>query len=119
MDFFACFDELSKLGAVSDEQAEAALRRLDTLERNKTTPGRVARYAAIGATAAPAIGAVGSVISGQNPFKGLSHVGKIRHVAAQAATGALGAGAIPVIQGHLDRKGEEKVLKKYLKERGH
>ena len=111
------FDELIKLGAISDEQAQAALNRLTTLERNKPTPGRVARYAAVGAVAAPVIHAATSAIEGKNPLKGLSHLGKLRHAGAHAAKGALAAGAVPLVQQHFDRRGEEKTLHKYLAER--
>lgn len=115
MNFSSTIDELLKLGAVSDEQATSALNRLDTLNRNRSTPGRVARYATIGAAAAPIIAGIGSAIEGRNPMKGLSAVGKLRHIGAHAAKGALAAGAVPLIQQHFDRRGEERTLHKYLR----
>lgn len=118
MNLNACFDELLKLGAVSDEQATAAVNRLDTLERNKATPGRVARYAAVGAATAPVIAGVGNAIRGKGFRNGLSGVKHLREVAGDAAKGGLAAGAVPVIQQHLDHKAEVHTLKKYLTENG-
>ena len=45
------FDELEKLGAISDDQARRSLDRLDQLDKNKPTPGQVGRYGALGAGA--------------------------------------------------------------------
>jgi hypothetical protein len=112
MNFASAIDELLKLGAVSDRQALAALDRLDTLERNKPTKKRVARYAAVGAAAAPVIAGVGHLLEGTKPAKG------VRSLVGHAAKGALATGALPLIQQHLDRRGEKKVLKEYLHERG-
>jgi hypothetical protein len=118
MNLEATFDELMKLGAVSDTEAQAALNRLHTIERNKPTKSRVARYATFGALAAPVIAGVGNAVEGKNPLKGLSHVGKLRHVMSHSAKGALATGVLPLIQQHFDRKGEKKVLHKYLAEHG-
>lgn len=116
MDLFATFDELQKLGAVTDEQAQAAVDRLETLERNKATPERVARYATVGAVAAPAIVGIGNAIKGKGFRAGLSGMAHLRDVAGDSAKGALGAGALPLVQQHFDRVGEEGKLRKYLAE---
>lgn len=116
MDTKACFDELQKLGAVSTEQAQSALNRLDTLERNKATPQKAARYAAAGAVAAPLVSGVANAIKGKGFRGGLKGVAHIRDVLGDATKGAIGTGALPVIHQHLDRKAEEHTLRKFLKE---
>ncbi len=104
----SCFDELEKLGAVSDDQAQAALDRLDTLERQRATAGQVARYGALGAASGVGIGHVRNAIGGvRNNW---------RSAAGNAVAGAVSAGAIPVMQKHFDRKAEESTLKSYLDE---
>jgi hypothetical protein len=110
----AFFDELSKIGAISDEQAAKALERYEALERSKPTGGQVARYGAIGAVAAPAIGAIGDVISGKRFEAGK----RLRGHLGRAVTGALTSGAIPIVRAHFDRRAEMGTLKKYLAERG-
>jgi len=110
----AFFDELSKIGAISDEQAAKALERYEALERSKPTGGQVARYGAIGAVAAPAIGAIGDVISGKRFESGK----RLRGHLGRAVTGALTSGAIPIVRAHFDRRAEMGTLKKYLAERG-
>lgn len=125
----AVLDELAKLGAVSDDQARAALDRYETLERNKPTLNQVGRYGALGAAAGVGVGALGNAIKGGR----LPGVGVLGHLAgakapgvgnalraagAAAATGAIGMGAIPLVRNHLDRRAEVGTLQKYLAERG-
>jgi hypothetical protein len=102
------FDELVKLGAISDETARRSLDRLDSLEKNKTTPGQVARYGTVGALAAPAIGVLGNVIEGKPT--------SLRGVGANAIKGALSSGAIPIARQALDRRAEIGTLKQYMQE---
>lgn len=116
MDKFATIDELLKLGAISDDQARQSLDRLNTLERSKPTTGQVGRYAALGAVAGPAMGAVSNVIKGKRALD-FGTVSKLRGVAGEAAKGAIGMGAVPLARGHLDRRAETGTLKSYLKER--
>jgi len=104
----ACFDELEKLGAVSDDQANAALERLDTLERQKATAGQVARYGALGGAAGAGIGVIRNTISKTK--------GGVRGHIGNAVAGAISAGGLPVLQKHFDRKAEESTLKSYLEE---
>ena len=108
MNLHATLDELCKLGMITDQQAQESLDRLD---RNKTTPGQVARYGALGAVTAPVIGAIGHAIKAK-PYAGGGSL--LRHVAGDAAAGALSAGAIPLIRQGLDRSAEKKTLGKYL-----
>lgn len=117
MNTSAFFDELLKLGAVSDEQAEGALRRLDKLEQQKPTAGQLGRYAAIGAVAKPAIRAVSNVATGQAWAKGKDLKEKLRNVAADAIGGGLGASLIPIARTSLDRQAEMGRLRKYVAER--
>lgn len=114
----AFFDELVKLGAVSEAHAQHALDRLDTLERNKPTAGQVGRYSMIGAAVAPAISAVGNVIKGKSPFEGATTRAKLRDFASTAVKGGLSTSAIPLARAHFDRKAEMGTLHRFLKERG-
>ena len=117
----ACLDELEKLGESSDISAEDARRsldRLDTLEKNKPTAKQVARYAALGAIAGPAIGAVSNVAKGKNPldFSTAEGVSKLRGVLGESAKGALGMGAVPLVRSTLDRRGEKKELRRFVEQ---
>jgi len=104
----------AKKAAVSDEQAQSAINRLDTLERNKPTVRQAARYGTIGAVAGPAISMIGNKVSGKPLFSGSSvH----RALAGDAVKGSLAAGAIPMLRSHLDRRAEVGTLKNYLAER--
>lgn len=115
MDYRAFFDELEKLGAISDEQARRSLDRLDSLEKSKPTMGQVGRYAALGAAAGPAIGAASNVLKGKNPLD-FSTGNKMRGVIGEAAKGALGMGAVPLVRSHLDRRAEKSTLRQYMKQ---
>ena len=117
MDHYALFDELLKLSAVSDEQARRALDQLDALEKNKPTVGQMGRYAAVGAVAAPVIGALGDVIYGgpKAVFGGAGH--RLRGALGSSVKGALGASAIPMARTALDRQASMGQLRKYMKER--
>jgi hypothetical protein len=103
-----------KTAAVSDEQAQAAVNRLETLERNRPTARQAARYGTIGAVAGPTINLIGSAITKKNPYKDTT---KLRGVLGDAAKGALAGGAVPLLRSHLDRGAEVNTLKSYLHER--
>jgi hypothetical protein len=107
MNRFAIFDELVKLGAISDDQARASLDRLDSLEKSKPTGGQVARYGALGAGA----GALGKAVS-HSIEHGKMPVG--RGLGGAAAAGAIGMGAMPLLRSSLDRRAEMGRLKKYM-----
>ena len=65
----ALYDELAKLGAITDDHARRAIDQLDALEHNKPTLGQVGRYAApCGAAAGPVVGAIGNAIRGRGTF---------------------------------------------------
>lgn len=120
----AAADELSKLGAITDEQAQRALDRYETLDRQRPTGGQVARYATLGAVAGPAAHVVGNLARGRG-LKGavdvakdaagnaMSH-GKLRTLAGTSASGALTTGVVPFIRTHLDRSAERNTLKQYM-----
>lgn len=110
MNFSSIFDELLKLGAVSDEQAQSSLDRLETLEKNKPTVGQVARYGALGAVAGPVIGGVGNALEHGRVYRGKGNL------LANVAKGAISSGAIPLVRGELDRRAEVGTLKKYVGE---
>lgn len=112
----AFYDELAKLGAISDEYAQQALDQLDRLDRTKPTPGQVGRYALIGAAAAPVVKAVGNVVKGRAPFD-FGAANAARGLAGELATGALGAGMVPLLRHHSDRIAATGTLKNYLAER--
>ena len=115
MDFRACFDELEKLGAVTDEQAQTALDRYEVLEKNKPSAGQVGRYAALGAVAGPAVGVVGNVLKARHPLNFGSNY-KSLGVMSEAAKGALGMGVVPIVRHKMDQESEKKTLKAYIKE---
>jgi len=113
-------DELLKLGAVTEDQAHAALHRLETMEATKATPQQVGRYATIGAVAGPAISMAVNAIKGKglvDPVKNLAF-GRTRALLSESAKGALAGGAIPLARQHFDRQAERKVLHQFVNEGG-
>lgn len=100
-------DELEKLGAVSPDQARRALDQLDALEQNKPDARAVARYGISGALTGAGISALGNIIE-KKPIGGLRGVG------AMAMKGALGAGAVPLLQSHLDRRAQMGTLQQFI-----
>lgn len=115
IDKTAFFDELAKVGAVSDEQARSSLDRLDTLERNRPTLHQVGRYAGLGAVAGPAMSLAGNLIK-KGPKGALEFGGKsvLRGVAGDAAKGAIGGGLVPLVRNQLDRRAEMGTLKSFM-----
>lgn len=110
----ACFDELVKLGAVSDVQAASALDKLDSLEKSKPTGEQAVRYGALGAGAGLASRALGDVV--EHGMGGALSAERLlpRRYAAAALTGGLMAGATPMIRSSLDRRAEMGKLRAYL-----
>jgi hypothetical protein len=117
IDKTAFFQELVKIGAVSEEQARSSLDRLNTLERNKPTLKQVGRYAGVGAVAGPAMSLVGNVIK-KGPKGALDFGGKtvLRGALGDAAKGAIGGGLVPLARNQLDRRGEINTLKSFVQE---
>lgn len=108
--------ELAKAAAVTTEQARRSLDRLDTLERNKPTLGQVGRYGGIGALGGAAAGAVGNAIEHGSALKGATPKAKVLNLAASAAKGAIGGGALPLLRSHSDRRAETGTLRKFMQE---
>lgn len=102
------FDELLKLGAITDEQAQKSIDRLETLEKQSPTTSQVARYGVLGAGA----GALGHVMS--RAIEGGINKPTPRSALGAAASGALAMGAVPLVRGALDRRAERRTLKDYL-----
>lgn len=116
-------DELDKLGAITDEQAQKSLERYETLEKRKPTLGQVGRYAALGAVAGPALHMGSNAIKGKalidvakNSAGKAVRFGRTRALGAEAARGAVASGAIPMIRDQLDRRAEANTLQQYLHE---
>ena len=118
-------DELVKIGTVSEEDAQKALDRYESLQKSAPTMKQVGRYAALGAVAGPAIAAVGNAVRGGRApdVSLLGHLagakapglsGVLRGAAGSAVTGALGSGAVPLVRAHLDRQAEMGTLRKYM-----
>lgn len=124
---------IGKYAAVSPEQARRSLDRLDTLESNKPSWSQARRYAAIGGTGGVGIKAMGNVIEnyhpsalpgvkgkllglGQAAVKGATTGEKVRSLASMGATGALGAGVIPLARSGTDRRHEVKTLRRFMRE---
>ena len=93
----ACLLELQKLGAVSEEHVQHARKKLDQV-------GQMGRYALVGATAAPAIGALGDLVSGAPLLGGSGN--RMRGALASSMKGARGASIIPVARNALDRQAQ-------------
>lgn len=108
----SCIDELQKLGAVSDEQAQVALDRLDSLERSKLTGGQAVRYGALGAGAGLLSRGIGDAI--EHGLAGGIAKSTPGRLGAAAVTGGLMAGATPMIRSMMDRHSEEGKLRAYL-----
>ena len=108
------YDELQKLGMISDEQANESVHRLETLERAKPTIGQVGRYAGLGAITAPVMGLAASAISKKPYVHAGGSLGRV--LAGDALKGAIGMGAMPLLRSHLDRQAETGTIKKYLNE---
>jgi hypothetical protein len=106
--------EWIKSASVSVEQARRSLDRLDTLERNKPTAGQVARYGSIGALGGAAAGAVGNAIEHGTALKGATPKAKVLNLAASAAKGAIGGGALPLLRSHSDRRAEMGTLRSFM-----
>lgn len=115
MFLLSCFDELEKLGAITDEQAEAALEKYEALEKSRPSAGQVGRYATLGALAGPTVGAIGNVVKGRHPLN-FSANKRALGVLGESAKGALGMGVVPIVRHHMDREAEKSVLTRYIKE---
>jgi hypothetical protein len=102
------FDELAKLGAVSDDEARRSLDRLDALERNKPTLGQTVRNGALASGA----GVLGHVIG--RAIEGGANKPTARSMLGSAASGALLAGGVPLVRTALDQRAEKGTLKQYL-----
>lgn len=111
MDKHAFFSELVKLNAVSAEDAEKSLERLDSLEKAKLTGGQVARYGALGA-------GVGAVTKAVTHHVEHGKLPKSRAMLGAAVGGASGMAAVPLIRSALDRHVEKGKLRKFLHEGG-
>lgn len=117
MNFRAALDELQKLGFVSPAQAEDAMQRLDSLEHGAPTAGQLARAAGLGAVAAPAVHVMGRLIAKgpKGVFEpGAGAAGIARDIASHAAKGAIGGGALPIVQQRVEERAEMNTLRKFL-----
>lgn len=103
--------------AVTEEEAQGALDRLDRLDSIKPTAQQVARYGMIGAVATPSINALGNAIKGKPLFdRGPGKMGLVRSIASDAAKGAIGLGLVPVIRHQADRSAERKTLTRFIED---
>jgi len=105
-----------KTAGVTPERARRSLDRLDTLESNKPTVGQAGRYGAIGGVGGAGIGAIGNMIEHGSALKGATPKAKALNFAANAAKGALGGGAIPLLRNTMDRRAEVGTLHKFVRE---
>lgn len=112
----AFFDELEKLGYVSDAEAARALQSLQDLEENKPTLGQTLGYAGIGAVATPLVHAAGNVIRKRSPFEGVNLGDKLRDAGAQVFKGGVGGTAVSIGQQQFDRHHNMSKLRSYVAE---
>lgn len=105
-----------KVAAVSDQEAEHSLQRLEQLEASRPTPRQAGRYAVIGATAGPLLRMATNKVRGKPllEFGQAPGVGALRGVAADALGGAVMGGAVPLVRNSLDQRAEVGRLKAYL-----
>lgn len=127
----AVVDSMSKLQSSSEEkqittrEAEDAFRRLRGLERSAPSKGSLMRGAAVGALAAPAVGALVDVISpkalggGAAPkIKMLRSLGRgTRKILGRSVQGAAYGGALPYARHRLEREAEMQKLREYVGEK--
>lgn len=129
------FDGMSKIQSAQEEpkkekqittrEAEEAFKRLRSLERSAPSKGSLMRGAAVGALAAPAVGALVDVISpkalggGAAPkIKMLRSLGRgTRKVLGRSVQGAAYGGALPYARHRLEREVEMQKLREYVGER--
>lgn len=101
--------ELAKLCAVEDPPSSAPdeiERRKARLHNLKMSPlGEQGRAAALGAVAVPLMGTLGRAISGDSP----KHLG--RKLVAEAVSGAIGGGAVPLMRNRVERAVESNKIK--------
>lgn len=116
MNLQSTMDELVKLCAVSDEEAQAALDRLHSTQKSIPTRQQALRYGTIGVIGTPAIAAIAQLATGQPVFGGGGIRKQVQDATGKAIAGGLGASAIPMLRNHYDRVAEEDLLRKYLKE---
>jgi hypothetical protein len=132
MDFVSFFDELVKLGAISDEEAETALKRYQSLKESRPDVEQVTRYSLLGGAVAPIMHVAGNLIKGegmkgvvsvapqyQNKGRGALLRGMGRSLGASAVTGAVGMGLVPIVRHWMDTNAERSKLKEYLREHGY
>lgn len=111
------FPSSYKLGSVSPEEAQRSLDQLDALEKSKPTPGKVGRYAAIGAVSGPAISLLKAKIQGKSYFKDAPRLTqKLRHIAGESAASSIGLGLIPIARHQMDQNAEKTKLRKFVAE---
>jgi hypothetical protein len=111
------FPSSYKLGSITPEQAQKSLDQLDSLEKSKPTPGKIGRYAAVGAVSGPAISLMKATIQGKPYFKDATRLGqKLRHVAGESAAGAMTSGLIPIARHRMDQNAEKEKLRAFLHE---
>lgn len=120
----AFFDELQKLGMVSDDEAARALQSLQDLEQNKPSAKQTLGYMGIGAAATPIMHMAGNAIRGRpllgdvDALKNLAGHARLMHMArdagAQAFKGGVGGTVVSIGQQQLDRHHNMGKLKEYV-----
>ena len=120
----AFFDELGKLGMVSDEEAARALQSLQDLEENKPTAKQTLGYMGIGAAATPIMHMAGNAIRGRpvlgDPTLALRGRARLmdmaRDAGAQAFKGGVGGTVVSIGQQQLDRHQNMGKLRQYVEQ---
>jgi hypothetical protein len=118
------FDELQKLGMVSDDEAARALQSLQDLEENKPSAKQTLGYMGIGAAATPIMHMAGNAIRGRpllgdvDALKSLAGNARLMHMArdagAQAFKGGVGGTVVSIGQQQLDRHHNMGKLREYV-----
>lgn len=123
LDAEVAFQQSKYAEEISREEAAKSLDRLESLEKQKPTAGKIMRYAGIGAVAAPAINIARNVVSGGRHWSGASKDAlkamggaraSSRALASHAIGGAATSGLIPLMRHQMDRHAEMSRLKEYV-----
>lgn len=133
VNFSAFVEEFHKIAArpISKEEAERSLGKLKSIEENRDL-GALGRAAATGAAFMPVAGAVSRVIGGSSrimkpgakfnvrkplgSLKAVNWGGLGREAASDAAMGALGGGALPLLREKVETSAQKEKLRDYIEQ---
>lgn len=113
------FDELVKLGEVTEEEAAHALDRYEKVNQMKMDAEQLKNNMLIGAASKPTMRLVSNAIMGAPLIKGApgARLGKTRGVLADMLMGSVGAAGLTMLKQHADEQAYKNKVEQFLKER--